>query len=92
MSAAASLLQGKQVVFWVCSDEGVAADAFPGLRVEPGVGTILEDLCSLARCDLLIGPPSTFSAWASYYGRVPLYSMVDSSHMPTLEEFVIAGS
>lgn len=32
----------------------------------------LEDQWLMSRCDYLIGPPSTFSAWASFMGKVPL--------------------
>ena len=32
----------------------------------------MTDLYALSRCDYIIGPPSTFSQWASYYGHVPL--------------------
>ena len=33
-------------------------------------GDIYTDLRSLASCDLIVAPPSTFSGWASYLGNV----------------------
>lgn len=33
----------------------------------------VHDLEAMSRCGWLIGPPSTFTMWASYVGKVPLY-------------------
>jgi hypothetical protein len=63
----------RKVAFLVCSDEPRAAEEFPGLIVSFGSGTPIEDLFALAKCDLVFGPPSTFSQWASFYGDVPLF-------------------
>jgi hypothetical protein len=35
----------------------------------------ITDMYVLAACDAILGPPSTFSIWASYYGRVPLMQL-----------------
>jgi len=61
-------------VFAVFSPEAIPADALPadGCVCSSGV---LEDLYSLAECDYIVGPPSTFSMWASYYGGHPLFVM-----------------
>ena len=32
----------------------------------------ITDLYALSRCDLIIGSPSSYSQWASFYGDVPL--------------------
>jgi hypothetical protein len=40
--------------------------------VIPGPGHVVQDMYALARCDYLLGPPSTFTIWSSFYGRVPL--------------------
>jgi hypothetical protein len=37
-----------------------------------GLGGMLTDLAMMARCNLIIAPPSTYSGWASFSGRVPL--------------------
>ena len=37
-----------------------------------GPGGMLTDLAMLAMCNLIIAPPSTYSGWASFSGRVPL--------------------
>lgn len=65
------------VRFLVCSDERLSRSAFEGLPVTFGSGQFLEDLCSLSQCDYILGPPSTYSAWASYCGDVPLQFLFD---------------
>ena len=69
---------GKKVGFLLCSNEPIDVAAFAGVRAFSGTGHFIEDLYALARCDYLIGPPSTFSAWASFYGDVPLQYIRDA--------------
>ncbi|HEY5792208.1 MAG TPA: hypothetical protein VIS74_02855 [Chthoniobacterales bacterium] len=75
MRAAAALFPGARVGFLICSNAAQDPAAFAGLRVSFGSGVVVEDLYALAECDRLMGPPSTFSLWASYYGRVPLHML-----------------
>jgi hypothetical protein len=89
MDRVRALFPDQAVAFWVCSNESLSPDSFPGLAVFAGLGGIMEDLYALARCDYVIGPPSTFSAWASFYGQVPLYSIRDVTHQPTRADFVV---
>lgn len=35
------------------------------------------DLVMMSFCDYLIGPPSTFSGWASFWGKVPKHIMIN---------------
>jgi hypothetical protein len=76
-SAARALGRDREVAFVVCSDVPLRPDVFGDLEVHPGGANALEDLYALAGCDRLIGPPSTFSSWASYYGDVPIYRILD---------------
>lgn len=52
----------------------------------------IEDLGLLSSCDVVLGPPSTFSMWASFYGAVPLVFLLDSQQaMPTvLPPYIVA--
>ena len=50
---------------------------------------IIEDMYSLAQCDYIIGPPSTYSLWASFYGKVPLYTIKCPSQNITIDDFQI---
>lgn len=45
-------------------------------------GTPIEDLYLMSMCDYIIGPPSTFSIWASFYGNVPLYMVHHPADYP----------
>lgn len=77
MTRVEAAFPSENVSFLVCSDEPVPSDAFHGLDVLYGPGQELEDLYALAACDRLVGPPSTYSAWASFYGDVPRYQVQD---------------
>ncbi|MGQ0657567.1 MAG: hypothetical protein ACT4NU_05635 [Chromatiales bacterium] len=41
------------------------------MTIAPGAGVPIEDLYALARRDLIAGPPSALTQWASFYGKVP---------------------
>lgn len=65
--------QSKEICFLLCSDEKLNPDDFSTLnciQIPDGIG--IDDLYGLSLCDYIIGPPSTFSMWASFYGHVPL--------------------
>lgn len=62
----------RRVTFLVCGNGVIDPVAFEGLSIKRGPGHMVEDMYSLAETDLIIGPPSTFSAWASLYGQTPL--------------------
>lgn len=72
MRAIAQQIPHLRVVFLVCSNTPLCAADFPGLRVIFGPGPMVEDMYGLAVTDLIVGPPSTFSGWAAFYGNVPL--------------------
>ncbi len=69
------LYAGKNVAFFISSNEDFSVDIFkdcPCYRfVNEPHGNIL-DLYMLSLCDLIIGPWSTYSRWASFIGEVPL--------------------
>ncbi|MBP1687533.1 MAG: hypothetical protein H6Q33_3676 [Deltaproteobacteria bacterium] len=77
MESVQAAFPAERVSFLVCSDAPVPPGAFAGFDVLYGNGHELEDLYALAACDRLIGPPSTYSMWASFYGGVPRYEIVD---------------
>jgi hypothetical protein len=83
------LFPKRRIRFLICSNVPQASDRFSDFDHALGHGGEIEDLYSLARCDLLIGVPSTYAAWASFYGRVPLYSISDPRKTSTLDDFVV---
>ena len=72
---AAELWRGKRVKFLICSNARQDETLFQGLNYTMGNNHLVEDMYALARCDYLIGPPSTFTMWASFYGAVPLFKI-----------------
>jgi hypothetical protein len=79
----------RDATFLVCSDEPVPDDAFDGLDVARGPGHEVEDLYALASCDLVLGPPSTYTTWASYYGQVPRYAVYQPAQRISPGSFTI---
>lgn len=78
----------QNVIFLLCSDEPVNADHFSQFRTfRMSGGGILHDLYGLARCQYIIGAPSSFSEWASFYGNVPLYHIRKADKSLTLNDF-----
>lgn len=47
------------------------------------------DLCLLSKCDYIIGPPSTFSSWASFYGKVPYLHLNSKDEIVNMSKFLI---
>jgi len=83
-----TLFPGRRVLFLVCSNEPVPKDPFDGLPYALGTDHPVVDLYTLARCDYLLGPPSSFTLWASFAGDVPLWFVDRPEAEPSLEVFV----
>jgi len=66
------LLGAQPIQFVVFSNETLDAAAFSDFDATLAHGSAIEDLYTMARCDYLLAPPSTFSGWASFYGAVPI--------------------
>jgi hypothetical protein len=78
----------KSVVFLVCASNILDESLFEGLSLVKGPGDPMGDLHALSLCDKIIGPPSTFSGWASYHGGVPLCVLRDLNASVGPENFV----
>lgn len=63
--------------------------AFEGLPYFLSNNSEIIDLCLLSNCDYIIGPPSTFSSWASFINKVPLFHIKDPAQQFSLEQFKI---
>ncbi|WP_372898676.1 hypothetical protein [Stieleria sp.] len=71
MRSVCDQLPGCTVQFLVCSHERLNPQHFARLNITPGPGTALRDMYALAETDWMMGPPSTFTAWAAFVGRKP---------------------
>ncbi len=79
---------GKHVKCLICSDETVNHDAFEGVDTHSLLqASAMHDLYALSRCDCILGPPSTFSQWASFYGQVPLWLVWEKDKPIRLKNF-----
>jgi hypothetical protein len=70
-----ALLLPAKVVFLIFSDESIPVAALPENSFLGTEENAVQDMYTLAECDYILGPPSTFSMWASYYGGRPLFMM-----------------
>lgn len=77
------------VAFLVCSDQVQDKTEFEDLPVTLGPGDPMADMHALSLCDLIVGPPSTFTMWASFAGRTPLNVMSHPKNRITRERFVV---
>ena len=80
---------GKEVCFFISSTEEIAFNDLDITYFQLPQSTGIEDLYSLSLCDYILGPPSTFSMWASFYGKTPLKIVVDKDESISLSDFKI---
>lgn len=81
--------QDTPCTFIIFSDDQVDMSLFEGLECVKGPGQVIEDLYAMSRCNLIIGPPSTFSMWASFYGSAPLYHVEDPGRKVSVRDFKV---
>ncbi len=90
MHELAGQFQGRKVAFLVCSDEPRNEAEFPGLSVGLGPGSVVGDLYALARCDYIMGPPSTYTQWASFYGNHPMLALDSANQRIDRDKFQVS--
>jgi len=78
----------QRAIFLLCSNEKIDLSSYSNLEVfqisEPNS---ISDLYALSSCNYIIGPPSTYSMWASYYGKVPLKFIKKPNELINLKDF-----
>jgi len=82
-----NLFSDKKVGFLISSDERIDNKSFLGFNVTFARGHMIKDLYSLARCDYIVGPPSTYSQWAAFWGEVPLCCVNEANPAISLNAF-----
>ena len=83
------LFADKKVTFLICSDEEQNTAAFEGFDFFFRSGHMIENLYSLAACDYLVSPPSTYGMWASFYGKVPFCMITSPDQSISLDNFKV---
>jgi hypothetical protein len=81
-----ALFKGKRTGFVLASDSSVPLESFAGLPVHVAPGDLAIDLYVLSECHLIVGPPSTFSGWASFIANKPICFLETTDHLPSLDE------
>ena len=81
----------KNVLFLICSNEKVDRSKFEDFSIEINDASPIEDIYTLSECDLIIGPPSTFTQWASFYGKKPLLHIYSKDYKFTKDDFKVSG-
>lgn len=87
MTKVEKLFPSDRVSFFIASDEAQERKTFAEHPAIFGGENAIEDMYTLAACDYIVGPPSTFSAWASFYGRTPRYTIKDMEGPITIKDF-----
>lgn len=88
MESAQMLFSDKKITFLICSNEKHEIHHFQHLSYVFGNNHIIEDMYALAECDYIIGPPSSYTMWASFYGERPLYMIRDVNKALERKDFV----
>ncbi|MCD0463740.1 alpha-1,2-fucosyltransferase [Roseiconus lacunae] len=87
---------GRKVNFLVCTHEAIDESSFKGLSVFRGPGSAIGDMYSLAETDVMLGPPSTFTGWASFIGQAPRIELESAEKSvalpPHVQESILSGS
>ena len=85
-----ALYPQRNVGFLICSNQTVERSSFKNLKVHISICSPIVDLYALSECDLLIGPPSTFTQWASFYGNTPLKHVHSAKEEISLQDFAVS--
>lgn len=92
MECLKNLYSNEKIAFFISSNEKISKQNFEGCDCyffENIESPVITDLYMLSICDQIIGPPSTFSRWASFYGEVPLCFLYEENQQITENEFSV---
>jgi hypothetical protein len=81
-----TLLAQTRVSFICVSPEELTIEDLPESCYVPERSGPVQDLYTLADCDYIVGPPSTYSGWASFYGGKPLFKMEHEAKIKSLSD------
>mgnify|MGYP001149757450 CR=1 FL=1 len=88
MNQIEELFPKDKVGFLVCSNEFLDLEKLGGNRSFSFQNSSAAlDLHGLGLCDYIIGPPSSYSCWASFFGGIPLYFIANAEDAISLDRF-----
>ncbi|WP_029445087.1 alpha-1,2-fucosyltransferase [Cellulophaga baltica] len=88
MMQMAQLFPNQRVSFLMCSNEKIKLENFNThntLIFERSSAAM--DLYGLSMCDYILGPPSSYSSWAAFYGSKPFYFIMNPKNVISMEQF-----
>ena len=88
MNSVVKLFNRKKIKFFIGSNIPQNQGLFYNFNCGFGSGHLIEDMYALAECDYVVGPPSSYSMWASFYGDKPLYTIRNVNKTINLKYFV----
>lgn len=82
---------GRNAYFIICTNDNSvhSSELLSDVDIMHNRGSDMSDLCMLSRCDYIIGPPSTYSGWASFYGSVPLAYITEANQIMKRSDFAV---
>ena len=89
MSCMREQLAPRSVAFVVCTHVPLNHADFAGFTWALGPGNTAADLHALSLCDYIVGPPSSFSAWAAFHGATRLAHVRSAQQQLALTDFLI---
>lgn len=89
MAKIQNLYQSKKIAFFISSNEKLSTKDFSEFNCffQAQTTSPVLDLYTLSLCDKIIGPISTFSRWASFFGEKPLCFLEDVNQDFTEKSF-----
>jgi Glycosyl transferase family 11 len=88
MNLVANLFAGRNIKFLICSNIQQNSSLFHNFNCAFANGNLIEDMYALAECDYIVGAPSSYTMWASFYGEKPLYMIRNVNQAINLKDFV----
>lgn len=83
----------KKIAFLLCSNEKINLEVYRNFSIfQVPNANLIEDLYALSKCDYIMGPQSTYSMWASFYGQKPLLFLKKTNSVVKIKEFSIVVS
>jgi hypothetical protein len=90
-----SLFKNNKIHFLICSNNIEEAKLHldsKSNKITFAPNHELMDMYCLSKCNYIVGPPSTYSIWASFYGTVPLFMIKSVNDSFLLTSFEIIQS
>lgn len=88
-----NLYPQQKIIFFLSTNEIINADEWKGVDYFViNKSSAMKDLYCLSKCDIIIGPPSSFSRWAAFIGKKKLCFILDNNQHNFIFKQVVSYS